>query len=84
MNAFNVAEFNAGLHYATPEIFLGVAACVILMLDLFVPEAQRRWSGPLAIAALIVLAVIAKIRAMVKAEMPEGYEDSTGFHIGHK
>ena len=35
MNGFNVAEFNAGLHYATPEIFLGTAACALLMLDLF-------------------------------------------------
>ena len=37
-----------------------------------------------AIVALIVLVVIAKVRAMAKAEMPDGYEDSTGFHIGHK
>ena len=40
MNGFNVAEFNAGLHYATPEIFLGLAACAILMLDLLLTDAQ--------------------------------------------
>ena len=38
MNGFNVAEFNAGLIYATPEIFLGAAACAILMLDLFISD----------------------------------------------
>ncbi len=51
MNGFNVAEFNAGLSYATPEIFLALAACAILTLDLFLSDAQRRWTGVLAVLA---------------------------------
>jgi len=34
MNAFSVDDFNAGLNLARPEIFLGLAACGILLLDL--------------------------------------------------
>jgi NADH-quinone oxidoreductase subunit N len=59
MNAFNVAEFDAGLHYAAPEIFLASAACVILLLDLFIPGADRRWTGALSIISLIATALIA-------------------------
>src|SRR6202453_1866987 len=62
MYAFNAAEFNAGLHYATPEIFLSAAACALLMLDLFVTEAGRRWSGALAVLALLVTAVLAAMQ----------------------
>ena len=47
MNGFNVAEFNAGLHYAAPEIFLALAACGILMLDLLLSDARRSWTGVL-------------------------------------
>ncbi len=59
MNGFNVADFNAGLIYASPEIFLGTAACAILMLDLLIPDAQRRWSGVLAVISLVLTAVLA-------------------------
>src|SRR6202453_3085570 len=62
MYAFNAAEFNAGLHYATPEIFLSAAACALLMLDLFVTEAGGRWSGALAGLALLVTAVLAAVQ----------------------
>src|SRR6202034_510005 len=58
MNGFNVAEFNAGLHWATPEIFLGSAACAILLLDLLLSDARRGWTGCLSIASLIVTAVL--------------------------
>jgi NADH-quinone oxidoreductase subunit N len=58
MNGFNVAEFNAGLHWATPEIFLGSAACAILLLDLLLSDARRGWTGCLSIASLIVAAVL--------------------------
>ena len=61
MNGFNVADFNAGIHYATPEIFLGLAACVILMLDLVMTDAQRRWTGVLAVSSLLVTAVLSAI-----------------------
>lgn len=58
MNSFSVADFNSGLGLAAPEIFLGVAACAILMLDLLLTDAQRHWTGALAVAALLVTAVL--------------------------
>src|SRR5271169_2059728 len=61
MYVFNAAEFNAGLHYATPEIFLGSAACALLMLDLFLSEAGRRWTGALSVLSLLVTAVLVVI-----------------------
>jgi NADH-quinone oxidoreductase subunit N len=59
---FNVSQFNAGLSYATPEIFLALAACAILMLDLLLNDAQRRWTGVLAVISLIVTAVLAALQ----------------------
>jgi len=56
--SFNPSFFNAGLVYARPEIFLTIAACVLLMLDLLLTEAQRRWSGVLAVISLGVTAVL--------------------------
>ena len=48
MNSFSVAELHCQtLGLAAPEIFLGLAACVILMLDLLLPEAQRHTTGVL-------------------------------------
>jgi len=64
MNAFNVAEFNAGLVYARPEIFLGLAGCVILMLDLLMSDAQRHWNALLAIVALIVTAALVAVQPL--------------------
>jgi NADH-quinone oxidoreductase subunit N len=62
MNGFNVAEFNASLVYARPEIFLCAAACAILLLDLIISDAQRRWIGVLAIISLCVTAVLAAVQ----------------------
>jgi NADH-quinone oxidoreductase subunit N len=62
MNGFNVAEFNAGLHWAAPEIFLGTAACAILMLDLLLSDVRRGWSAGLSIASLIVTAVLVALQ----------------------
>jgi NADH-quinone oxidoreductase subunit N len=62
MNGFNVAEFNASLVYARPEIFLCAAACVILMLDLMISDAQRHWIGVLSIISLVVTAVLAAVQ----------------------
>lgn len=59
MKGFDVADFNAGLIYASPEIFLGTAACAILMLDLLISDAQRRWSGVLAVISLVLTALLA-------------------------
>ena len=55
---FNPSSFNAGLVYAWPEIFLGLAACAILMLDLLLNESQRRWTGILSVATLLVTAIL--------------------------
>jgi hypothetical protein len=37
----------------------------------------------LAMATLVIAAIAAKIRASAEAQVPEGYEDATGFHFGH-
>jgi NADH-quinone oxidoreductase subunit N len=62
MNSFSVADFNSGLRLAAPEIFLGLAACAILMLDLLLTDAQRHWTGVLAVAALLVTAVLTLVQ----------------------
>jgi NADH-quinone oxidoreductase subunit N len=56
--AFNPNYFNSGLVYALPEIFLSLAACLILMLDLLLNDAQRRWTGVLAVLSLGITAVL--------------------------
>ncbi|MGC1523201.1 MAG: NADH-quinone oxidoreductase subunit NuoN [Steroidobacteraceae bacterium] len=53
---FSASQFNSGLIYASPEIFLALAACAILMLDLLLNDAQRRWTGVWAVAALLITA----------------------------
>ena len=58
MNAFSVADFNSGLGLAGPEIFLGSAACAILLLDLLLDDAQRHWTGVLAVVSLLLAAVL--------------------------
>ena len=36
----------------------------------------------LAIATLMIAALATKIRASIEAQIPQGYEDETGFHLG--
>ncbi len=67
MNAFSVAAFNAGLNLAAPEVFLGLAGCAILLLDLLIADSRRHWTAALSIAALLVTAVLA---AGVKVDGP--------------
>jgi NADH-quinone oxidoreductase subunit N len=65
MNAlvqFDPNMFSAGLTFACPEIFLGLAACAILLLDLMLSDAQRRWTGVLAVVSLILTAVMVAIQ----------------------
>src|SRR6202167_872961 len=62
MNSFSAADFNAGLSLAAPEMFLGVAACAILMLDLVLGDAQRKLNGILAVLALLVTAVLSAVQ----------------------
>src|SRR6202043_4018356 len=59
---FSVSQFNAGLAYASPEIFLGLAACAILMLDLLLNDAQRRWTGVLAVISLVITAMLVAVQ----------------------
>jgi NADH-quinone oxidoreductase subunit N len=60
--AFNPSYFVQGLSYATPEIFLSLAACAILLLDLLLNDAQRHWIGLLALASLLITAVIVAVQ----------------------
>ncbi len=65
MNAliqFNVGQFNAGLVYACPEIFLASAAGAILLLDLMLNDSQRRWTGVLAVASLCIAAMLVAVQ----------------------
>jgi NADH-quinone oxidoreductase subunit N len=57
MNAFSVDDFNSGLVLARPEMFLGLAACGILLLDLLLKDAQRHWTGVLSVATLLITAI---------------------------
>jgi NADH-quinone oxidoreductase subunit N len=59
--SFNSSFFISGLAHALPEIFLSLAACLILMLDLLLNDAQRRWSGVLAVISLLVTAVLVAV-----------------------
>lgn len=59
--SFNPSFFNSGLVHAWPEIFLALAACAILMLDLLLNDAQRRWIGTLAVISLLVTAVLVAV-----------------------
>src|SRR5580698_6715595 len=59
---FDPNMFSAGLTFACPEIFLGLAACAILLLDLLLNDAQRRWTGVLAVVSLILTAAIVAIQ----------------------
>src|SRR5882757_9408697 len=56
--SFNPSFFSSGLVHAWPEIFLSLAACAILMLDLLLNDAQRRWIGVLSVISLLVTAVL--------------------------
>jgi NADH-quinone oxidoreductase subunit N len=60
MNAvFSVSTFNQSLSLAAPEIFLGLAACAILMLDLLLSDKQRHVTAILSVVSLLITAVIA-------------------------
>ena len=37
----------------------------------------------LALAALVIAAIAAKVRATVESQAPVGYEDEAGFHFGN-
>jgi NADH-quinone oxidoreductase subunit N len=60
--AFNPSFFVQGLSYAVPEIFLALAACAILMLDLLLSDAQRRLGEVLAIISLLITAALVLIQ----------------------
>src|SRR5277367_2501426 len=59
---FSASQFSPGLVYAGPEIFLALAACAILMLDLLLNDAQRRWTGVWAVAALLITAGLVAVQ----------------------
>jgi NADH-quinone oxidoreductase subunit N len=59
---FDPNLFSAGMTFACPEIFLGLAACAILLLDLMLNDAQRRWTGVLAVVSLLLTAMMVAIQ----------------------
>jgi NADH-quinone oxidoreductase subunit N len=66
MYTFSVADFNAGIAYARPEIFLSVAACAILMLDLVLSDTQRVWTEALGVLSLLMTAVLVAVQPVTE------------------
>lgn len=64
MTPFNTVAYDAGLVYARPEIFLGSTACLILLLDLIIPPAQRKLIGVLSVGALLATAALVAIQPL--------------------
>jgi NADH-quinone oxidoreductase subunit N len=62
MNSFSAAEFTKGLSLAGPEIFLALAGCAILMLDLLLTDERRHWTGILAVGSLLLTAALAALQ----------------------
>jgi NADH-quinone oxidoreductase subunit N len=60
--SFNPSLFVQGLGYAAPEIFLGLAACAILLLDLLLSDARRRLGEVLSVISLGVTALLIVIQ----------------------
>ena len=53
MNSFYPAGFVNELVLLRPEIFLGTAACLILMIDLFLSDGARKVSSALSILTVL-------------------------------
>ena len=65
MNAlaqFSASQFNSGLIYACPEIFLAAGACAVLLLDLLLKDGQRRWAGALSVIILGLTAAMVTLQ----------------------
>jgi len=43
---------------------------------------HRATFSPLAMASIVIGTIAAKVRATVEAQVPQGYEDESGFHFG--
>jgi NADH-quinone oxidoreductase subunit N len=62
MNSFTTFGYEASWIYALPEIFLGLAACAILLGDLAIANSQGRWLGAVSVACLLITAVLVAIQ----------------------
>jgi hypothetical protein len=62
-----------------PRTPLGITLAIHIGMDNSVNKASI---SLLAMAALLIAAIAAKVRASIEAQAPEGYEDATGFHFG--
>ena len=62
ITTFSAAQFNAGLALARPEIFLAVAACALLMLDLLIDDAKRVLIGALSVVTLLATAFLVVVQ----------------------
>lgn len=62
-----------------PWTTLGITFAIHIGMDNSVNKASV---SLLAMAALLIAAIAAKVRATMEAQAPEGYEDATGFHFG--
>lgn len=58
----------------------GIQAAMKIVMDNNINKASVSF---LAMAALVIAAVAAKVRATVDSQAPLGYEDENGFHFGN-
>jgi NADH-quinone oxidoreductase subunit N len=62
MHSFTTTGYDASLMYALPEIFLGLAACAILLTDLAMAKSQGRWLGAASVGCLLITAALVAIQ----------------------
>ena len=60
---------------------IGMEAAMKIVMDNNINKASV---SLLAIATLMIAAIATKIRASIEAQVPQGYEDETGFHFGSR
>ena len=51
-------------------------------MDTTITAVNKSTVSFLTIASVVIAAVAAKVRATIDAQVPEGYEDESGFHFG--
>ena len=65
--AVNLADVNLGA--ALPALSLAFGACALLLVDLLLPAAQKRWTSWLALAGIVVAFLLTLVQGRVAEEL---------------